>query len=139
MNVSLEHIRSHFSNDRFATENGMVIESVSEDSVLCRMDITERHKNSVGGVQGGAIFTLADFTFAVHCNLAMVCGEDIGVSLAQSCSISFLKGTRGARLIAKSTCLSKGRSMSVYRICVEDDLGMPIAEMLANAFTVSKR
>ena len=137
MNIDLEHIRNYFNQDRFATENGVVIDSATEDCVVCSMELTESHRNSVGGVQGGAIFTLADLAFAVHCNLAMVCGEDVGVTLGQSCSISFLKSTGGKRLNAKSTCLSKGRSISVYRICVEDDLGIPIAEMLANGFTLN--
>jgi len=137
--IDLEHIRAHYQNDRFATENGIVIDSVTEDCVVCSVTLSEKHKNAVGGVQGGAIFTLADLAFAVHCNLAMVCGEDIGVTVGQSCNISFLKSTKGRRLTAKSTCLSKGRSVSVYRMCVEDDLGVQIAEMLANSFTVAKR
>ena len=139
MQIDLEHVRDHYKNDRFATENGIVIDSVTEDCVVCSMELNENHKNAVGGVQGGAIFTLADLSFAVHSNLAMVCGEDIGVTVGQSCSISFLKSTRGSRLMTKSTCLSKGRSVSVYRICVEDDLGVQIAEMLANSFTIAKR
>jgi acyl-CoA thioesterase len=139
MNIDLEQIRNHYRNDRFATGNGMVIDSVTEDCVVCSMELSEAHKNAAGGIQGGAIFTLADLTFAVHCNLAMVCGENVGVTVGQSCNISFLKGTKGSRLTAKSTCLSKGRSMSVYRISVEDDLVVPIAEMLANGFTVAKR
>jgi acyl-CoA thioesterase len=88
-------------------------------------------------VQGGAIFTLADLAFAVHCNLEMTCGENVGVTLGQSCSISYLKGTKGTRLFARSLCLSKGRNISVYRITIEDDLGVHIAEMLANAFTTA--
>ena len=139
MQIDLEHIRNHYKNDRFATENGIVIDSVAEDCAICSMELNEKHRNAVGGVQGGAIFTLADLAFAVHCNLAMVCGEDVGVTVGQSCSISFLKSTRGSRLTAKSNCLSRGRSVSVYRICVEDDLGVQIAEMLANSFTVAKR
>ena len=139
MDMDLERIRTHFKKDRFATGMGIVIDSVSEDCVVCSLELGDSHRNSVGGVQGGAIFTLADLAFAVHCNLAMVCGEDVGATLGQSCSISFLKGTRGSRLTAKSTCVSKGRSMSVYRICVEDDLGVQIAEMLANGFTAAKR
>jgi len=138
MNIDLERIRDHFRNDRFATENGIIIDSVTEDCVVCSLELNENHRNSVGGVQGGAIFTLADLAFAVHCNLAMVCGEDVGVTVGQSCSISFLKRTKGKRLIAKTACLSKGRSISVYRVCIEDDLGVQIAEMLANGFTVAK-
>jgi acyl-CoA thioesterase len=138
MNISLEQVRKYFMNDRFATENGIVIDSVAEDCVKCGMEITDNHKNSVGSVQGGAIFTLADLAFAVHSNLAMVCNEDVGVTVGQSCSISFLKSTKGKRLIAKTACISKGRSISTYRICVEDDFGVPIAEMLANGFTMNK-
>ena len=137
MLIDLEHIRRHFEKDLFATENGIVIDSVTEDCVVCGMELSESHRNSVGGIQGGAIFTLADLAFAVHCNLAMVCGEDVGVTVGQSCSISFLKSTKGKRLTAKSTRLSKGRNISVYRICVEDDLGVSIAEMLANGFTLN--
>jgi len=139
MNIDIEHIRSHFKKDRFATGAGIVIDSVTVDQAVCSMALNDEHKNSVGNVQGGAIFTLADLTFAVHCNLAWVCGEDIGVTVGQSCSISFLKSTKGTKLIASSSCLSKGRSVSVYRICVRDDLGVLVAEMLANAFTTAKR
>jgi len=138
MNIDLEYIRNHFKKDRFATGNGVVINSVTEDCVVCSMELNEDHRNSVGGVQGGAIFTLADFAFGVHCNVSRICGEDVGVTLGQSCTISFLKSTKGKCLTATSTCISKGRNISVYRICVEDDLGVPIAEMLANGFTTSK-
>jgi len=138
MTIDLEKIREHYKNDRFATENGIVIDSVAEDCVVCSMELASSHQNAAGGVQGGAIFTLADLAFAVHCNLEMVCGADIGVTVGQSCSISFLKGTRGTRLIAKSACISKGRSVSVYRVSVEDDLGVGIAEMQANGFTTRR-
>ncbi|MDR0372164.1 MAG: PaaI family thioesterase [Nitrososphaerota archaeon] len=138
MNIDLEQIRNHFKKDHFATENDVVIDSVTADCVVCSIELNTSHRNSVGGVQGGAIFTLADLAFAVHSNLAWVCGEDVGVTVGQSCSISFLKSTKGNRLTAKSACLFKGRSVSVYRICVEDDLGVPIAEMLANGFTSVK-
>jgi acyl-CoA thioesterase len=137
MNIDLEHIRNFFNKDRFATGNGIVIDSVTEDCVVCGLELGENHKNAGGNVQGGAIFTLADLAFAVHCNLAMVCGETAKLTVGQSCSISFLKATKGKRLTATSTCLSKGRSISVYRIRIEDDLGVEIAEMLANSFTLS--
>ncbi|MDR1992045.1 MAG: PaaI family thioesterase [Nitrososphaerota archaeon] len=139
MNIDLEQIRNHFKKDRFATGNGVVIDSVTEDCVTCSIELNTEHRNSVDNVQGGVIFTLADFTFAVHSNLAWVYGEDVGVTVGQSCSIAFLKSTKGSCLTAKSTCLFKGRSVSVYRICVEDDRGVPIAEMLANGFTSTKR
>jgi acyl-CoA thioesterase len=139
MEIDLEKFRAFFSADRYAAAAGIVIESVSQDSVVCSMEITGMHRNAGGAVQGGAIFTLADLAFAVHSNLDMVCGADLGITVGQSCSISYLKSTRGSKLIARSRCLSKGRNISVYRIFVEDDLGNPIAEMHGNGFTTAKR
>jgi len=135
MNIDLEKVRDFFKKDRFATGNGMVIDSVTEDCVVCGLELNAEHRNAGGGVQGGAIFTLADLAFAVHCNLAMVCGETEKLTVGQSCSISFLKSTKGRRLTATSKCISKGRSISVFRILIEDDLGVEVAEMLANGFT----
>ena len=137
MIIDLEQIRNHFAADLFATGIGVVIDSAAEDSVVCSLELNAGHRNSLGNVQGGAIFTLADLAFAVHGNLAMFSGEDVGVMVGQSCSISFLKSSKGKRLIAKSTCLSKGRRVSVYRICIEDDLGVAIAEMIANGVNIN--
>jgi acyl-CoA thioesterase len=139
MEIELEKFRSFFAADRWAAAAGAVIDSVGEDLVECSMEIADVHRNAGGAVQGGAIFTLADLAFAVHSNLAMVLGADVGITVGQSCSISYLKSSRGKRLIARSACLSKGRSMSVYRISVSDDLGVPIAEMIGNGFTTLKK
>jgi acyl-CoA thioesterase len=138
MEINLEKIREFFAADRFAAAAGIVIDSASADSVECSMTITGMHRNAGGAVQGGAIFTLADFSFGVHSNLAVVCGLAPGISVGQSCSISFLKSTRGTRLIARTVCLSRGRTMSVYRVTIEDELGALIAEMHGNGFTIRK-
>jgi acyl-CoA thioesterase len=139
MVIDLEKFRIFFSADRWAAAAGARIDSVREDLVECSMEIAEIHRNAGGSVQGGAIFTLADLAFAVHSNMDMVCGADLGITVGQSCSISYLKSSRGKRLTARSVCLSKGRSMSVYRISVSDDLGVPIAEMIGNGFTTAKK
>jgi acyl-CoA thioesterase len=139
MDIDLEKFRAFFAADRWAATAGARIDAVGEDLVECSMEIAEIHRNAGGAIQGGAIFTLADLAFAVHSNLAMVCGADLGITVGQSCSISYLKSSRGKRLIARSVCLSKGKSMSVYRISVSDDLGVPIAEMIGNGFTTAKK
>jgi acyl-CoA thioesterase len=139
MNIDLDRIRDFFSADRFAAAAGIIINAVDEDQVECSMEITDKHRNAGGVVQGGAIFTLADLTFAVHANLALACGADQGITIGQSCNISFLKSSRGKRLIARSACLSRGRNVSVYRISVTDDLGVSIAEMISNGFATQQR
>lgn len=135
----MEKFRSFFAADRWAAAAGVVINSVEEDLVECSMEISGVHRNAGGAVQGGAIFTLADLAFAVHSNLDLVRGAGVGMTVGQSCSISYLKSSRGKRLIARSVCLSKGKSMSVYRISISDDLGVSIAEMIGNGFTTVKK
>ena len=61
----LEQIQKVFANDRFATDNGAVIEQVDEGYAKCWLEIQPHHLNAAGTVMGGAIFTLADFAFAV--------------------------------------------------------------------------
>jgi len=103
------------------------------------MEIKDIHRNSVGGVHGGAIFTLADFTFAIHSNLNNLCGLNVGNTVGQSCNISYLKSTRGNCLFAKSTCLNKGRNMSVYQVNITDNQDKQIAIMIGNGFTIAKK
>ena len=64
----LDEVRERFSHDRFATVNGAVIEEIAEGYAKCSMQINNDHKNALGAVMGGAIFTLADFAFAVAAN-----------------------------------------------------------------------
>jgi len=138
---TLERVRSFFAADRFAAAAGIVIEEAGADRVVCRMEITETHRNAGGAVQGGALFTLADLAFAAHSNLELASGRDPGaaITVGQSCAISFLNRAKGTRLIAESACLSRGRHVSVYRVSIRDDLGVPVAEMIGNAFTPTRR
>jgi acyl-CoA thioesterase len=137
MDFDLEKIRGFFARDRFAANAGIVIDSVTEDEVRCSMTITPEHKNAAGGVQGGAIFTLTDLAFAVHSNLRLLAGENVGITVGQSSSISYLAAAKGKKLVARSTCLSRGRSVSVFRVEVRDDLGNFVADMRGNGFTKS--
>jgi acyl-CoA thioesterase len=132
----IDKCKAFFGADRFAANAGIEIDAVREDEVVCSMEIRDMHLNAGDAVQGGAIFTLSDFTFAVHSNLDMLRGADVGITVGQSCSISYCKSPKGSRLIARSTCLSKGRTMSVYRVTVEDDRGNRISEMHGNGFTI---
>jgi acyl-CoA thioesterase len=137
MDIDLEKIRAFFTADRYAANAGIVIDAVTKDAVECSMPITPEHLNAGGGVQGGAIFTLADLAFAVHSNLPLLCGAKVGITVGQSNSISYLAAPRGKRLLARSTCLSRGRSICVFRVEIFDDLGNFVAEMRGNGFTKS--
>ena len=129
---TLEEVRKIFEGDRFATENGAVIEEIGDHSATCRLVITDSHRNAMGAVMGGTYFMLADFAFAVAANWEkMVC-----VSLRSD--ISFLGTAKGQKLIAKAVCVKDGKRTAYYRVDVTDDLGNLTATMTATGYHVGK-
>ncbi|MBO4615337.1 MAG: PaaI family thioesterase [Bacteroidales bacterium] len=120
----LERARTTFGSDRFATEvTGIEIVAVSENYAKCELAIDDRHRNAMGAVMGGAIFTLADFCFAVAANSKKLS------SVSVSSNIVFLNAVRGERLIAEAHCLKSGRKNCFFRISVTDELGTQVAEV----------
>ncbi len=61
-------IAEYFKNDKFALNTGVELLEAGKGYAKARMKITPGHLNAGGVCQGGAIFTLADFAFAVACN-----------------------------------------------------------------------
>ncbi len=114
---SLEEVRKIFEGDRFATENGAVIEKIGDRSATCSLKITDSHRNAMGAVMGGTYFMLADFAFAVAAN-----HETMGCVSLHS-DISFLGTAKGEKLIANAVCIKDGKSTACYRVDVTDDLG----------------
>ena len=125
---TLEEVRQIFSRDRFATENGAVIEQIGNRSAVCSLVITDSHRNAMGAVMGGTYFMLADFAFAVAANWEkMDC-----VSLRTD--ISFLGTAKGEQLIAKAVCIKDGRTTACYRVDVTDELGNLTATATATGY-----
>ena len=66
---SKEELIEFFKEDFFATKLlGAEILDVKDGYAKCVFNPNENHKNAKGVTMGGAIFTLADFTFAVATN-----------------------------------------------------------------------
>ena len=126
--TSLQDAREFFIRDRFASENGMTLEALTENGAVCAMVLTGRHQNAEGGVMGGAILALADFTFAAASNNVH------RPTVAQQVSFSFLNTSKGSRLLSTATCIKSGRSSCVYHIDIKDDLGKDIAQAMFTGF-----
>lgn len=127
-----EEIIKLFQNDRFATENGAVIEEVDDHYAKCSLLIENRHRNAMGAVMGGVYFTLADFALAVASNW-----QEMGhVSL--NSEITYLSPAKGERLTAEAACVKNGRTTGYYRIDVKDDLGNLAAAVTATTYRVTK-
>lgn len=125
---SIEAIREFFKKDIFATQMGAKIDWVKDGCAVCSLTIADGHKNAGGSVQGGAIFTLADFAFAVAAN-------SLGkMTVSASNSISFISASKGTRLIAEATRLSGSRRLCFYNVKVTDDTGALIADMSVTGY-----
>ena len=127
---TLEQVKQMFEGDRFATENGAVIDEIGDKTATCSLRITDSHRNAMGAVMGGTYFMLADFAFAVAANW-----ESMGCVSLHS-DISFLGAAKGQRLIAKAVCVKDGKSTSCYRVDVTDDLGNLTATVTTTGYHI---
>lgn len=128
MSHNLESIRHHFENDRFATSSGIRLVELRPGFAKTSLAVEERHLNSVGTVQGGAIFTLADFAFGA----AVKTGGKVAPAI--NTNLSFLKATRSGTLYAEATEVSRSRKLSVCTVRVTNDAGELVALFQGTAY-----
>ena len=131
MKPSEQTVRT-FMKDRFATENGAVIEEVDDHYAKCSLKIEDRHRNAMGAVMGGVYFTLADFALAVASNW-----QEMG-SVSLNSEIAYLTAAKGDKLTAEAVCIKNGRTTGYYKIDVRDEMGNLAAAVIATTFRVSK-
>ena len=116
--ADLEEARQFFDGDKFATAAaGAVIEKVEYKYALCSLEIKDIHRNALGAVMGGTMYTLADFCFAVASNFKQ------GPTVTVVSQISFLGQPKGDKLIAESRLIKDGRKNCFYEIEVRDEGG----------------
>ena len=125
---TVEEARAYFKGDRFAAINGIMLEELDDEHALTSVVLTDNHRNALGGVMGGVIFTLADFAFAAFSN------QLHNVTVAQQVSINYLATAKGDRLTAKAVCRKNGRSSCVINVDVTDNLGRDIAQFIGTGF-----
>ena len=133
-NASIEEIQAFFALDRFATDAcGCKVVEASRGHAVCTFEIAPRHRNAMGAVMGGAIFTLADFALAVASNV----GQTPTVSVSNT--IEYLSATRGTALTATCDLRRDGRTCAFFGIDVTDDMGGKVAHMEATCIRVPNR
>ncbi|MEI6826741.1 MAG: PaaI family thioesterase [Desulfuromonadales bacterium] len=118
----MQELQQFFSTgDCFALHAGIELVEVGTGWAKARMNIEPFHFNRAKTVHGGAIFTLADFAFAVasnsHGNLAM------GINT----SVSFVKAAHAGTLYADARELSRNAKLATYSVIITDDAGDTVA------------
>jgi len=97
-------------NDRFAKFIGAEIVKAEPGYAVVEMKITDNHMNGLNMVQGGAIFTLADYAFAAASNNSgnITIGVNVNISYLKSKGFVFNSCCQGSELGQESDSLQCG-------------------------------
>lgn len=109
----MRDLRAVFRNDRYAALTGVKLLEVSEGYARARMRAESKHLNGLDTVQGGAIFTLADLTFAAAAN------SHGNAAVAINVSISYFEAARAGEVLvaeAREVAVNPKLSTCVVRI-----------------------
>ena len=119
--VEPELIAKIFERDQFAKENGIRVAEVRPGLARTEMTVGARHLNSIGILQGGALFTLADLAFALASNSHGV------VAVGCQADITWFKAVSSGKLTATAEEISRTRRLSTCVIRVTDEQGDVVA------------
>ena len=129
----MEGVQRFFKNDRFAERANIELLSVSPGYARAKMTLHPHHLNGYGTVQGGAIFTLADFAFAAASN------SHGTVAVAINVSITFMKAGQTGALWAEAKEISRNYKLGSYTVEVKDDQGEMVALFQGLAYRKSEK
>lgn len=133
----LDIARDFFRSDRYAmVTTGIDILEVEPHHAKTVLKIHDGILNGLGNVMGGAIYTLADFTFAVSSNLLDDQGKLVEKTVTTNSSITYLSPVKGTELYGESHLIKNGRTCCTYEIRITDNLGTLVALVVTNGMKI---
>ncbi|GAA6181916.1 PaaI family thioesterase [Shimia sp. NS0008-38b] len=97
-------------------KDDFVVEHIDGVNTVMRMKIADRHLRPGGTVSGPSMFALADVSAYVA---TMACIGKEALTVTTNCSIDFMrKPLAGRDLVARTTLLKLGRSLSVSSVLI---------------------
>jgi len=111
----MDNILEEMRKDIFAKYVGIEILKAEAGTAEARLKIDEHHLNSLGIVQGGAIFTLADSALAAASN------SREGTAIAVNVSITYCQAAGLGILTARAKEVSLNRKIATYLVEVTDE------------------
>lgn len=116
-----EPILTFFKGDQYARLSGIELVSVSPGKAVARMMAGAQHGNGYKTIHGGALFTLADFAFAVACN------SHGTVAVSINASISYIKAAGPGLIQAEAREISRNSRIGAYTVDVTNAQGELLA------------
>jgi acyl-CoA thioesterase len=129
----MDPIKAFFRNDQFAKLSNIELLTTSTGRATAKMTLHADHLNAVGTAHGGAIFTLADFAFAVAAN------SHGTMAVTLNANISFLKTATTGTLWAEAREISRNSKTGTYIVEVKDDKSDLVAQFQGIAYRENEK
>ncbi len=124
----LEKTKKFFEGDGFVKLAGIEIVSLDENKAVVRAKIDDNHRNANGAVQGGMLYTLADFAFAALAN------HIHPITVTQVGQISYVKAAYTNEVTATATETVRVGHTTVSQVVVTDEGGQTVCVCTFNGF-----
>ena len=121
-------IQEFFKDDRYAALSGIELLEVEPGRAKTKMEIRDMHLNAGNVVQGGAIFTLADFAFAAAVNAYG------NLAMSIETSIRYFKGVGTGTLFAEAKAIHIHKKLATFEVTVTNEKEELIALFTATAY-----
>jgi len=128
----MEKIIEMFKKDNFAKACGIEIEEVHHGYAKCSMKVTSDHLNGIGILMGGAVFTLADYTFSLAANSHGI------IAVTRDASITYIRKCTGGTVTAIATEITRDDKSGSYSVEITNDENETIAQINGTAFFIKK-
>ncbi|MGI6242947.1 MAG: PaaI family thioesterase [Prevotella sp.] len=125
----MKRFKDYFTNENFVNLVGAKLIAVSDGFAKARMEIKEKHLNTYGICQGGALFTLADLAFAAAVN------KDSINTLTTGANITYVKhALLGDILTAEAHELVNHHRMPFAEVRITNQAGELLAVFTASGY-----
>lgn len=123
-----EILKEYFKKDQFVAIAGIEIEEITQEKAVVSAEIEEKHLNANGFVQGGMLYTLADFAFAVLGNYLHP------VTVTQGGHIHYIKASQAKKIFAVATETVRSGRNTVCEVKITDELNQIVCICQFNGF-----
>lgn len=117
-----------FEKDGYVKLSGIELVEVSQEKAVARAKIGAEHLNANGSVQGGMLYTIADYAFAVHANYLHP------VSVTQGGHISYIRPAVTEYITATATETVRVGHNTVSEVIIRDDKEQVVCVCNFNGF-----
>ncbi len=124
----VQAIRNFFKKDKFVELAGIEIIEVNETEAVVSAEIKPEHLNANGCVQGGMLYTLADFAFAVLGNFTHP------ITVTQSGHINYLRPAFTKKIVATAKETERAGRNTIFEVLIRDEAGQIVCVCNFNGF-----